>query len=102
MQTIDYRIRSSLVAGEDTHCSLVEEMMEHVVGLEGFLACLLVAEDEVDPLVKVCRHVVTLESLQVYTCTCMHVYVLVRRYKLWKLHVYTCFNEICRRKEERS
>ena len=49
--------------------------MEHVVGLEGFLAGLLVAEDEVDPLVKVCRHIVTLESLQVYiymyACLCI-------------------------------
>ena len=43
----------------DTDCSLIKEVMEYVVGLESLLPSLFVAKDEVNPLVKVGRHVVT-------------------------------------------
>ena len=48
---------------KDTNCSLIEEMMEDIVCPESLLPSLLVAKDEVNPLVKMGRHIVTLKSL---------------------------------------
>jgi hypothetical protein len=49
----------------NVHSSFIEEMMEDVVSLEGFLSGLLVAKDKIDPLMKVRRDVITLQSLKV-------------------------------------
>ena len=47
----------------NVHCSLVEEMVEDIVSRQSFLSSLLVAEDEVNPLVEVLGHIVALQSL---------------------------------------
>lgn len=41
--------------------ALVEEMMKHIAGVDGRLALLLKAEDEIDPFVEMCRDEVALE-----------------------------------------
>ena len=48
---------------EDTHCPLIEEVVEDIVGLQSLFPSLFVAEDEVNPLVEVGRHIVTLQGL---------------------------------------
>ena len=47
----------------DVHLALVKEVVEHVDRLHGRRTLLLVAEDQVDPLVQVGAHVVTLQGL---------------------------------------
>ena len=47
----------------DVHGSLVEQVVEDIVRSQGLFPSLLVAEDEVDPLVEVSRYVVTLQCL---------------------------------------
>lgn len=47
----------------DVHLALVEEVVEHVDRLHGWWALLLVAKDEVDPLMQVGAHIVTLQGL---------------------------------------
>lgn len=49
--------------GQDTNCTLVEEVMEDIVCLECLLPGLFVAKDEINPLVEMSRHIVTLQSL---------------------------------------
>lgn len=41
--------------------ALIEQVVEHVAGVDGGLALLLVAEDQVDPVVQPVGHVVRLE-----------------------------------------
>lgn len=48
------------------HVALVKEIVEDIVGVDGRLALLLVAEYEVDPLMQVRAHVVALEGLAVH------------------------------------
>lgn len=38
--------------GAEVHCSLVGQVVEHVEGSGGFGALLLVAKDQIDPLVE--------------------------------------------------
>ncbi len=49
----------------NVHCSLVEEMVEDVVTQHGVLPSLLEPEDQVNPLVEVCRDIVTLQCLMI-------------------------------------
>ena len=53
-----------VVDAVDVDVAFVEEIVEDVVCLLRFPALLLVAEDQVDPLVQVGAHVVTLQSLE--------------------------------------
>jgi len=48
----------------DVHLALVEQVVEHVDRHLRQRALLLVAEDQVDPLVEVGRHVVALQGLR--------------------------------------
>jgi len=48
---------------KDTNCSFIEEVVENIVGIQSLSSGLLVAKDEVYPLVEVGRDVVTLQSL---------------------------------------
>ena len=57
------RLFQRVVDVVDVHLALVEEVVEDVDRLHGRRALLLVAEDQVDPLVEVGRHVVALKSL---------------------------------------
>ena len=54
-----------ILDGEDVNVSLVEEVVEDVDGVGGGGALLLPAEDQVDPLVQVGRHVLALKRLPV-------------------------------------
>lgn len=45
------------------HCALVKEMVEHVVCFQRLLSVLFVAKDEVNPLVEMSCHIVTLQGL---------------------------------------
>ena len=47
----------------DVHRAFVKKVVENVVGVQSGLSLLLVAEDEVDPLVKVTGDVVAFKSL---------------------------------------
>ena len=48
---------------KDTNCSFIEEVVEDIVGIQSLSSGLLVAKDEVYPLVEVSRDIVTLQSL---------------------------------------
>lgn len=52
-----------IIYGVDIDVALVKEMMKDIGGLNGRLPTLFVAENEVDPVVKVLGNVVTLQGL---------------------------------------
>ena len=51
------------IVGVDTDCTLVEVLMEDIVSPERFLPSLFVPKDEINPLVEMSRHIVTLQRL---------------------------------------
>ena len=44
--------RQRIIDRFEVNAALVEQMMEDVVGLDGFWSCLLVAENQIDPLMQ--------------------------------------------------
>ena len=57
--------RDGVLDSVHVHGVLVGQVVKHVARLDGVLAALLVAEDQVDPVVEVSGHVVRLERLPV-------------------------------------
>ena len=47
----------------NVHRALIEEVVKDVVSLESLVSCLLVAKDQVYPLMKVGGHIVTFKCL---------------------------------------
>ena len=47
----------------DTDCPLVEKIVEDIVSPERFFPGLFVPKDEINPLVEMSRHMVTLQCL---------------------------------------
>ena len=58
------RLFEGVVNVVDVHLTLVEQVVEDIHGLHSRRTLLLVAENQVDPFVKVGRDVVTLQSLK--------------------------------------
>lgn len=56
------RIKSHQPSLVNINVALIKEVMEDIDGLDCRLAKLLVAEDEVNPLMQMCRDVVTLQG----------------------------------------
>lgn len=52
-----------IVDAVDIHCAFIRQMMKDVHGPRRLFALLLVAEDEIDPHVKVSRHVLAFQRL---------------------------------------
>ena len=52
-----------ILAVKDTNCSFIGEVVEDIVSFPSLSSGLLVAKDEVYPLVEVSRDIVTLQSL---------------------------------------
>lgn len=87
------RLLERVVDVVDVDLALVEEVVEDVDGLHSRWTLLLVAEDEVDPLVKVGRHVVALQGLKktsVSICVSLTVLGVLSEISTHK-HIYTHF-----------
>ena len=52
-----------VVEGVEVDCALVGQIVEHIQGPRGFGALLLVAEDQIDPLVELAGHKLALQGL---------------------------------------
>lgn len=61
--TLSYLSHLMVADGLQVHGALVRHVMENVKGPNAFRAPLLVAEDEIDPLVQLTRHKFTLQRL---------------------------------------
>lgn len=59
--------------GINVHSTLVCEVMKHIKCLHSFLALLLVAEDQVNPLVKVSADVIALQGFAVQANKLMRI-----------------------------
>lgn len=52
-----------VVDGAEVDCTLVGQIIEHIEGSGGFRSLLLVAKDQIDPLVELAGHKLALQSL---------------------------------------
>lgn len=62
--TLSYLSHLRVADGVQVHGALVRHVMENVEGPDGLRTLLLVAEDEIDPLVQLTRHKFTLQRLK--------------------------------------
>lgn len=75
------RLLQRVVDVVDVDLTLVKEVVKDVDSLYGRWTLLLVAEDEVDPLVKVGRHVVALQGLKKTPVSMLWFFFGVKRMK---------------------
>ena len=62
----DGRLLQRVFDAVDVDVALVEEIVEHVDGVDGARTLLLVPEDQVDPFVQVRAHIVALQRLRTH------------------------------------